>query len=132
VAGRLVALGVVESELSGVSGSPLCDRFIAHNKCLKFQTMHGGVAVMKTLSPRRRIWPAVGIAAAGLLLATASAHAATAEQMAVAKKWLSEFQPSTLTQEEQLKELEWFIDAAEPFRGMNIKVVSETIPTHTY
>jgi glycerol transport system substrate-binding protein len=49
-----------------------------------------------------------------------------------AKKWLAEFSPSTLSQEQQLKELEWFIEAAKPFKGMNIKVVSETIDTHSY
>jgi ABC-type glycerol-3-phosphate transport system substrate-binding protein len=31
-----------------------------------------------------------------------------------------------------MKEMEWFIKAAEPFKGMEIKVVSETIPTHEY
>ncbi|MEE4365534.1 MAG: carbohydrate ABC transporter substrate-binding protein, partial [Desulfotignum sp.] len=50
-----------------------------------------------------------------------------------AKKWIdSEFTPSTLTKAEQLTEMEWFIKAAEPFKGMEIKVVSETIPTHEY
>jgi glycerol transport system substrate-binding protein len=50
-----------------------------------------------------------------------------------AKKWIdSEFQPSTLSKEDQTKELEWFIKAAEPFQGMEINVLSETIPTHTY
>jgi glycerol transport system substrate-binding protein len=53
--------------------------------------------------------------------------------MAAAKKWVDEeFQPSTLSKKEQLKEMEWFIKAAKPFKGMNIKVVSETIPTHEY
>jgi glycerol transport system substrate-binding protein len=53
--------------------------------------------------------------------------------MAAAKKWVDdEFQPSTLSKEEQMKEMEWFIKAAEPFKGMSIKVVSETIPTHEY
>lgn len=52
---------------------------------------------------------------------------------AAAKKWVEqEFQPSTLTRDAQLKELEWFIKAAAPFKGMEIKVVSETIPTHEY
>jgi glycerol transport system substrate-binding protein len=84
----------------------------------------------KTLA---RGWTALAAAAAfGLVTASGTASAATAEQMAVAEKWLDEFQPSTLTREEQLAELEWFIDAAEPFRGMNIKVVSETIATHEY
>ncbi|MFZ5813075.1 MAG: extracellular solute-binding protein [Thermodesulfobacteriota bacterium] len=50
-----------------------------------------------------------------------------------AKKWVEqEFTPSTLSKEEQLKELDWFIQAAKPFRGMEIKVVSETITTHEY
>lgn len=53
--------------------------------------------------------------------------------MAAAQKWIDEeFQPSTLSKAEQLKEMEWFTKAAEPFRGMSIKVVSETIPTHEY
>ena len=53
--------------------------------------------------------------------------------MAAAKKWVDEeFQPSTLTKEQQMKEMEWFINAAKPFVGMNIKIVSETIPTHEY
>ncbi len=50
-----------------------------------------------------------------------------------AKKWIdSEFQPSTLSKEQQMEEMEWFIKAAEPFKGMEINVLSETIPTHTY
>ena len=28
--------------------------------------------------------------------------------------------------------MEWFIKAAEPFKGMEINVLSETIPTHSY
>lgn len=54
-------------------------------------------------------------------------------QTEAAKKWVeNEFQPSTLSKEEQMKEMEWFIKASEPFKGMSIKVVSETIPTHEY
>src|SRR3990167_3311099 len=50
-----------------------------------------------------------------------------------AKQWVDkEFQPSTLSKAEQMKEMEWFINAAKPFKGMHIKVVSETIPTHEY
>ncbi len=70
-----------------------------------------------------------GLAAAVLLLFAGAASA----DMAAAKKWVEkEFQPSTLSKAEQLKEMEWFIKAAEPFKGMEIKVVSETIPTHEY
>lgn len=39
---------------------------------------------------------------------------------------------SSLTREEQEAEMQWFIDAAAPFAGMDIKVVSETITTHEY
>ena len=58
-----------------------------------------------------------------------SAYAGAAE----AEKWINdEFQPSTLSKEEQMQEMEWFIKAAEPFKGMEINVLSETIPTHEY
>jgi glycerol transport system substrate-binding protein len=63
---------------------------------------------------------------------TACASAAWAG-MDEAKKWVEkEFQPSVLTTEQQLKEMEWFVDAAKPFKGMEINVLSETIPTHEY
>ncbi len=39
---------------------------------------------------------------------------------------------SALTREEQEQEMQWFIDAAAPFAGMDIRVVSETITTHEY
>ena len=39
---------------------------------------------------------------------------------------------SALSKEDQLKEMEWFINAAKPFAGMEINVLSEGIPTHTY
>ena len=39
---------------------------------------------------------------------------------------------SVLSREEQEAEMQWFIDAAEPFQGMDIKVVSEPITTHSY
>ncbi len=50
-----------------------------------------------------------------------------------AKKWVeNEFQPSTLDKSAQMAEMEWFIKAAEPFKGMEIKVLSEIITTHEY
>ena len=52
---------------------------------------------------------------------------------AEAETWINdEFQPSTLSKEQQMAEMEWFIKAAEPFKGMEINVLSETIPTHEY
>ncbi|PQO24336.1 ABC transporter substrate-binding protein [Rhodobacteraceae bacterium WD3A24] len=39
---------------------------------------------------------------------------------------------SALSREEQEEEMQWFVDAAEPYQGMSIRVVSETITTHEY
>jgi glycerol transport system substrate-binding protein len=39
---------------------------------------------------------------------------------------------STLDRAAQEAEMQWFIDAAKPFAGMEINVLSEGIPTHTY
>ncbi|MFZ5672867.1 MAG: ABC transporter substrate-binding protein [Pseudomonadota bacterium] len=71
------------------------------------------------------------VSAAAMLLALGAAPAFA--DMEAAKKWAeAEFQPTTLSKEDQLKELEWFVKAAEPFKGMEINVLSETIPTHEY
>ncbi|MBL8883180.1 MAG: carbohydrate ABC transporter substrate-binding protein [Hyphomicrobium sp.] len=76
---------------------------------------------------RKRISAVAMFAAAVSFAGTANAG------MDEAKKWVEkEFQPSTLSKEEQLKEMEWFVKAAEPFKGLEINVLSETIPTHTY
>ncbi len=65
--------------------------------------------------------------------ASASSDFDEAAAMAAAERWVDEeFQPSTLSREEQLAEMEWFIKAAAPYRGMDINVVSETITTHEY
>ncbi len=72
----------------------------------------------------------------GLKVATLAAAIAFASSSVAdiedAQQWLPEFQPSTLSQQQQLDELAWFIEAAKPFAGMSIKVVSETITTHEY
>ncbi len=70
---------------------------------------------------------------AALALIFSSAPCWASPQMDAAKKWVdNEFQPSTLTKDQQMKEMEWFVNASKPFKGMHIKVVSETIPTHEY
>ena len=69
-------------------------------------------------------------AAEGEAAAPASDDAAL---LAAAEKWVNEeFQPSTLSKEEQMEEMKWFIQASAPYRGMSINVVSETIATHEY
>ena len=69
---------------------------------------------------------------AAALLATASAWADTKE----AEKWIGqEFQPSSLSKQQQMDEMKWFIDAAAKLKAKGIKeisVVSETIDTHVY
>ncbi|MDN5568466.1 MAG: ABC transporter substrate-binding protein [Paracoccus sp. (in: a-proteobacteria)] len=39
---------------------------------------------------------------------------------------------SALNRADQEAEMQWFVDAAEPLKGMSINVVSETITTHEY
>ncbi len=71
------------------------------------------------------------VSAAALLMALGTGPSFA--DMAAAERWVdSEFQPSVLSREEQLKEMEWFINAAKPFDGMEINVLSEGVPTHTY
>ncbi len=69
-----------------------------------------------------------------IAIAAIAAAASTAlAGMDEARKWIDkEFQPSALSKEQQLKEMEWFVNAAKPFKGMEINVLSETIPTHEY
>ncbi len=74
------------------------------------------------------------VSGTGFVLATVlglSAADATAQTPPI-DTWLDVFSPSTLTRDEQRTELEWFIKAAEPYRGTKINVVSETIDTHVF
>ncbi len=68
-------------------------------------------------------------AALALMMSAFTAMAGKPE----AESWInSEFRPSALSKSEQMSEMEWFINAAKPFKGMEINVLSETIPTHSY
>ena len=74
----------------------------------------------------------IGIAVAAVAAALSVSQAGHAG-MAEAEKWIDEeFRPSTLSKADQMQEMEWFVKAAEPFQGMEINVLSETIPTHEY
>ncbi|WP_394132701.1 ABC transporter substrate-binding protein [Shewanella maritima] len=44
----------------------------------------------------------------------------------------NQFKHSTLTHQQQRQELAWFIEQAKPFKGMQVRVVSERINTHQY
>ncbi|RXJ74577.1 ABC transporter substrate-binding protein [Veronia nyctiphanis] len=83
---------------------------------------------MKKLKARQK-WTPLSIVIT--LLLSPAAYADSYSDAAA--KWVDdEFSPSTLSRDEQIREMQWFIDAAKPFRGMDIKVVSETITTHEY
>ena len=68
-------------------------------------------------------------------IACALAGQAWADE-AAAKKWIdSEFQPSTLSKDQQAAEMKWFMDAAAKLKaaGVNeISTVSETLTVHEY
>jgi len=66
---------------------------------------------------------------------TAVTHGSESETefQKIANDWINnEFQPSTLSKSEQKAEMDWFIKVSKPFSGMEINVLSETIPTHEY
>src|SRR6201992_2782591 len=72
---------------------------------------------------------ATAVGAPALLTPTPS----FAQQMDAAKKWVdSEFQPSTLTKDQQMAEMEWFVKAATPFKGMKVSTASEILGIHEY
>lgn len=60
--------------------------------------------------------------AALLLAVTGTAYAGMEEAKTFLGKEIGDM--STLSPAEQEKEMQWFIDAAKPFKGMEIKVVS--------
>src|ERR1700754_3699683 len=68
--------------------------------------------------------------AIGLLAISGIAHAGKNEAKTFLDKEIGDL--STLSRADQEKEMQWFVDAAKPFQGMEIKVVSETLTTHKY
>ncbi|MBX9755950.1 MAG: ABC transporter substrate-binding protein [Pseudomonadaceae bacterium] len=77
------------------------------------------------------LWAAGEVGAASVSASTPSELPAA--QLQSAQAWIArEFQPSTLSSEQQLAEMSWFIRAAAPYRGLHIRVVSENIGTHVY
>ena len=81
------------------------------------------------LGTRKKLALMVTVSAVAIGLGSVTARAGMDE----ARRWIdTEFQPSTLSKEDQLKEMEWFVNAAKPFQGMEINFVSETLTTHEY
>jgi len=55
------------------------------------------------------------------------------DRMAAAERLIDEeFSLSAISREEQMAEMEWFIQACEPYRGMEVRSVAENIRTHVY
>ncbi|MDM8518345.1 hypothetical protein QUF76_19290, partial [Desulfobacterales bacterium HSG16] len=69
----------------------------------------------------------VSIAAALMFSPAASMAGDKHEQMI--EKWAEDFAPSSLSKEEKIAELRWFMEASRPFRGKKIKSVAEHIKT---
>ena len=71
-----------------------------------------------------------GTSLLAVLIGVSAAHA----DMAAADKFLADEIKglTTLTPEQAKAEMQFFVDAAKPFAGMEINVVSETITTHKY
>jgi glycerol transport system substrate-binding protein len=61
-----------------------------------------------------------------------AALAATSLAIGALPAFADEQAPSVLTKEQQMEEMRWFIKAAAPFKGTEINIVAEGIPTHEY
>ena len=52
--------------------------------------------------------------------------------MAAAERWVdSEFQPSALSRDDQLAEMQWFVDAAKPFDSTLISMPAKGVAAST-
>jgi len=51
---------------------------------------------------------------------------------AMLRKWAQYFSNSTLSEEERMQELRWFVEVTEPFQGRSITSVAEDIETHKW
>ena len=80
----------------------------------------------------KRLKLAVFVSSALTLGATSLAAIADPSTDIAERLISTEFTESTLTKQEQMEELMWFVNAAKPFQGMTINVASETIATHEY
>ncbi|MDZ7702896.1 MAG: ABC transporter substrate-binding protein [Trueperaceae bacterium] len=68
-----------------------------------------------------------------LVVANVSAQDDMDARMATAEQLIDEqFTPSAISREEQLEEMRWFIEASQPYRGMEITSAAENIRTHVY
>ena len=88
------------------------------------------------MTHQKQTTKALAIKLTAIAAAVLSFAAPAQADMAAAQKWVDkEFKPSTLSREQQLAEMKWFMDAATKLKAKGIKeihVVSETLDTHVY
>ena len=83
-------------------------------------------------SLKRKVGLSTSVLAISAMMST-GAVADIEERMVAAERIIDEVFPrSSLTREEQLEEMRFFIEASEPFRGMSINTVAESLPTHVF
>ncbi len=81
---------------------------------------------------RRQAIAGTAAVAVAATVATVGSVPASAQSDA-AQRWIdNEFQPSTLSKADQMKEMQFFIEASKPYQGMEIHVVTEILDTHIY
>ena len=73
---------------------------------------------------------AVAVGAPAII--NADAELCPASSMRPRNGSIREFQPSTLTKDQQMAEMEWFIKASQPFKGMKVSCASEILSIHEY
>src|SRR5277367_5921942 len=102
------------------------------------RTVRNGLSWEEKMDVKRRdvLKGAAAVAATAATAGGAAIITSTptyAQQVDAAKKWVdSEFQPSTLSKDEQMAEMEWFIKASTPFKGLKLSTVSEILSIHDY
>ncbi|WP_394246325.1 ABC transporter substrate-binding protein [Vibrio profundi] len=68
----------------------------------------------------------------GALTLLVFSHLTPAQAETALTQFVDAFPNSTLSAQKRQQELEWFRNAAKPYKGMKVTVISEDIPTHRY
>lgn len=85
------------------------------------------------LSLTKRVGFSTSVIAMSAMMSAGAFAQTIEERMAAAERIIDEVFPrSTLSREEQLEEMRFFIEASEPYRGMSINTVAESLPTHVF
>ena len=107
---------------------PYCPSRVVRGGQLREEAMD--VKRRDVLKGARRSPPAAATVGGAAIISSTPSYA---QQVDAAKKWIdSEFQPSTLSKDQQMAEMEWFIKASTPFKGMKVSTVSEILSIHDY